>query len=681
MNQLLREFLAEAEDLIEALFRDIQLLREQHADGRARRELTGRIFRHVHTLKGTAAAAGLSVASQIAHELETLLDGIRLGRSIIGEPVLDAFDHAAHALAQALQAAARGETYGLPLQLIENLRRLAESDEQTPASPSSATAEPARLPEEVARTLGADEQQRVREAVTEGQRLFFVNVTFDLETFDSRFRELTGALAHSAELISTLPGVTEAAPGSLSFRLLYASRSTAEELSALASNVAPAVVAELQPEAASRSEGSAAKREAELTLDTVSAERIVPLATQVRVELGQLDDLVASAHELLTETIATFNLALGETVPTDVRRRVEAGAEGVRRRFLELEEQLIGLRRVPLARTLERVARAGRLAARTMGKDVAFETAGGEVRLDKSLVEAISDPLLHLVRNAIDHGIESTAERAGAGKEARARVRLEAATAGDRVILKVTDDGRGIDLERITRAAVEHNLMEAGRSVTKEQALRLIFRPGFSTAVEVSRMSGRGVGLDVVERAVEQIGGEMRVRSQTGRGTTFEMIVPVALALSSALVVSSDGFSYCVDAGLIKEVCRIKAEDVEQAGGLEFVRWREARLPLVRLRGLLGQPGPQTDGAESWPIVIVAPAKRAVEKASGEDEAERVALLVDACEERRAEVLVRRLGAHGVRWFGVTGAAELSDGALALVLDLPRLLESHFGER
>ncbi len=476
MDQLLREFLAEAEDLIEALFRDIQLLREQHADGRARRELTSRIFRHVHTLKGTAAAAGLSVASQVAHELETLLDGVRLGRVIINESVLDAFDHAAHALSEALQAAAGGETFGLPLQLIENLRRLAESDKQTLARTSSATARPARLPEEVARVLGADEQQRVREAIGEGQRLFFVNVTFDLETFDRRFHELTGALAASAELISTLPGATEAAPGSLSFRLLYASRASAAELLALASNVAPATIAELQPEAASQTEGSAPKLEAELTLDNVSAERIIPLATQVRVELGQLDELIASAHELLTETIATFNLALEETVPPEVRRRVEAGAGHVRRRFLELEEQLIGLRRVPLARTLERVARSGRLAARTMGKDVAFEIAGGEVRLDKSLVEAISDPLLHLVRNAIDHGIESQAERAGAGKETRAKVRLEAATEGDRVVLKVTDDGRGIDLERVARAAVEHNLIEAGRSVTKQHALRLIFR-------------------------------------------------------------------------------------------------------------------------------------------------------------------------------------------------------------
>jgi two-component system chemotaxis sensor kinase CheA len=682
MDQLLREFLAEAEDSIEILFRDIRALRENYGQGRARRELTGRIFRHVHTLKSTSAAAGLDVTSQIAHEFETLLDGVRKGRVSVKEPVLDAFGDAAHALLQTLGAAARGHTPALPLQLLENLRRLAESNDEQHASHHSSTtttATLALLPEEVTRSLGASEVQRLRETEAEGQRLFFINVAFELETFDGRFRELSEALGQSGELISTLPGAEDSAPGAINFRLLYASRLRPDELSALASVFAPVSIEELKPEAARRNEIGVGPSDERLTLSSAAAETIAPLATQVRVELGKLDELISAAHELMTETMRTLDQALEENSSVDSRGLVEASATRIHRRFIELEEQLLGLRRVPLAQTLERVARAGRMAARTIGKEVVFETAGGEVRLDKTLVEAISDPLLHLVRNAVDHGIETPAERALTGKSACGAVRLEAQASGDRVVLKVTDDGRGIDLESVARAAIEHGIIEAGQSVTREQALRLIFRPGFSTAAVVSKMSGRGVGLDVVERAVEQIGGEMRVWSETGQGTTFEMIVPVALALLSALVVTSVDFSYCVDAGCVGGVALIAAEDVRREGDLELIEWGGISIPLVRLRKLLGQSPAEDESAGSWPIIIVSTVGIETQKETGEDESERVAVLVDGCDEAHVEVLVRRLGAHGVRWFGVNGAAELSDGNLALVLDLPRLLEAYNG--
>ena len=681
MDQLLREFLAEAEDSIEMLFKDIQLLRENQGAGRARRELTGRIFRCLHTLKGTAAAAGLDVASQIAHEFETLLDGVRLGRVSLNESVLDAFGDAAHALLQTLGAAARGETPALPLPCLENLRRLAESDDDDEhALHHSRTPATSLLPEETMRSLSPAEMQRLRETEAEGQQLFFIDISFDLETFDQRFRELSEALGQGGEIISTLPGAKESAPGTINFRLLYTSRTSAEELIALASAFGNVSIEELKLEAASRDERNIGPSDEGLTLNSAAAETIAPLATQVRVELGKLDELISAVHELLTETMAAFDQALEDNASLDGRSRVGERALHIQRRFIELEEQLIGLRRVPVAQTLERVARAGRLAARAIGKQVTFETAGGEVRLDKTLVEAISDPLLHLVRNAVDHGIETPAERAGAGKSESGTVRLEALTRGDRVVLKVTDNGRGIDLESVARAAVERGIIEAGRSVTREQALRLIFRPGFSTASVVSKMSGRGVGLDVVERAVEQIGGEMHVWSETGQGTTFEMIVPVALALLSTLVVTSADFSYCVDARCVGGVCLIAAEDVRREDNRELIDWRGMSLPLVRLRKLLGQAPAADESAGSWPAIIVSAADNGAQKEPGEQEQARVAVLIDGCDEGRAEVLVRRLGTHGVRWTGVNGVAELSDGQLALVLDLPRLLETYAGE-
>lgn len=680
MDQLLREFLAEAEDLIEALFRDIQALRGKRTEGRARRELTGRIFRSVHTLKGTAAAAGLDVLSQIAHEFETLLDAVRMGRVSVDESVLGGLDDAAHALSQTLDAAARGETPRLPLHLFKNLRQLAQSsDEDQPAPHHPAAATLALVPVEIARSLSADEARRLHEATAEGQQLFIVHVTFELETFDQRFRELTAALGQQGELISTQPGLTEAAPGAINLRLLYASEAHADELSALASAFGSVSTEQLKLAAAIAGEKAASQLDEETMSDSAATETIARLNTGVRVELGTLDELIYSAHELLTETGATLELALADSAAHD-RSNLEARAARIHQRFVELEEQLIGLRRVPLARTLERVVRAGRQAARATGKEVAFETAGGEVRLDKSLVEAISDPLLHLVRNAVDHGIETPFERTGAGKRAGGAVRLEADARGDRVILKITDDGRGIDLESVAQVAVERGLIEAGRSVTRQQALRLIFRPGFSTSRVVSKVSGRGVGLDVVERGIEQTGGEMRVWSEAGQGTTFELTIPTALALMPALVVSSAGFSYCVDARRVSETRTVAAEDVDGASASVEVDGA-ARLPLVHLRQLLGQPTASAESATSWPVIIVRLAKEETEKEPGEHGRERVAVVVDGCDEGGVEVLVRRLGAYGFRWPGVSGAAELSDGRLALVLDLPRLLETYAGER
>ncbi|MDX6694207.1 MAG: two-component system, chemotaxis family, sensor kinase CheA [Blastocatellia bacterium] len=693
MDELLREFLAEAEELIETLFRDIRQLGEKRDEGRARRELTNRIFRYAHTLKGTAAAAGLDVASQLAHEFETLLDAVRLGQVNINEPVLVAFEDAAHALSQTLGAAARNERSPLPLTLIKHLRQLAHGDDlahgdaddsqrvlhQDSAAPLSF------LPEEIALSLGASDAQRVREAMAEGQRLFLVHVAFDLETFEQSFRGLSAALAGSGELISTLPGLAEAAPGAINLRLLCATQANEVEFAALVEPFGLAALEEFKAEASSRGEGDAA-REVDEDVATLSAaaETIAPMTTQVRVELGKLDELINAANELLTETTAALNLArdASRRAPTALEA-LDARSSLIHQRFIELEDQLIALRRVPLAQTLERAARAGRQAARATGKELEVEITGGEVRLDKSLVEVVSDPLLHLVRNAVGHGLESAAERASAGKPARGALRLDATAEDDRVILRITDDGRGLNLESIARAASERGIIAAGQSITRHQALRLIFRPGFSTAPVVSKISGRGVGLDVVERAIEQVGGEMRVSSAPGQGTTFEMIIPTALSLVSALVVASAGFSYCLDAGHVAETLIVADEEIERASDEEndeeFVTLRGERLPLVRLRQLLGQPPLEaTESAVSWPVVIVSRARRTKGKDAGAtQEGGRVALQVDGWTEGLTELLVRRLGAHGLRWQGVSGAAELSGGNLALVLDVHRLLETY----
>jgi two-component system chemotaxis sensor kinase CheA len=666
-DQILREFLAETEDLLEILFGDLQALRVRHAEGRARRELVGRIFRHVHTIKGSSATIELHGMTRIAHEFETLLDGVRLGRVPIDETILDAFDDAANVLAQSLERIAHNESQPRAQALMERLRRLALPESEEKRSPAVRKALSA-LPEEIARSLSEHEAHRLHEAVAEGARLLVVAINFELATFDERFRSLSDTLSEDGEIISTLPGLAGAAPDQIGFRIIYATKANHEDLAARISAYGQAALTELV--GAKDSEAGNDQRVADALLaESAPPKTIAPLSTRVRVELHELDEIISATHEALAEATGAFNQATLIDQRDAGQTKLAERVGNVRRRLVELEERLIGLRMIPVARMLERAARAGRIAARLTGKQVDFETQGGQVRLDKSLADAMADPLLHILRNAVDHGIETSAERTTANKNARGLVRLSAWTEGSRVILKVADDGRGIDPLRVTRAAVGQGIIEAGKLLTKEQAMRLIFRPGFSTAAVVSSVSGRGVGLDVVERAVELVGGELRVSSEEGAGTTFEMILPTTLALTPALVVNSAGYRYCIDEKHIAETGSITANDIDGSGEAERVSWKGTSVPLIRMRQLLGQPPREDVNGESLPVIIAR-----LEETAEAGGMQSAVLTVDAFGES-TEALVRGLGRHATRWRGISGATKLADGTIALVLDLPRLLE------
>ena len=674
-DQLLREFLAEAEELTEALFDDIRSLSARRAEGRVRREIVGRIFRRVHTIKGSAAAVELQAMSSVAHEMETLLDGVRLGKIAIEDDVLEALEDGASALSQMLSAVSRQENEPSPRATIERLRRVSLKGERAAQTKATQTAALDLLPAEIARTLSEYEVNRLHEALEEGASLFIIVVAFDLVTFDERFRELSRMLGETGELISTLPGLEESAPDQINFRILYATDADTDEIRERTQSFRITTLTELGADAQGETQESEEAESGEDSESTEAGSALPSLSTLVRVQLSELDEMISAAHELLTDTNATLDLALESELGREERTEMEIRAARIRRRFLEFEERLIELRMVRLAQTLSRVARAGSLAARTINKEVDFEILGGDVRLDKSLADSIADPLMHILRNAVDHGIETAGERASAGKDARGHVRLEARAEGSRVRLRVTDDGRGIDPERIARAARERGFIKENARLSQQESLRFIFRQGFSTASSVSSVSGRGVGLDVVEKAVEEIGGELRVWSQAGAGTTFEMTLPTTLALVPALVVHSGGHLYCIDASHITEAGFIAAHDVERIGEAHLIRWRGETTPLVSMSTLLAQIA---DGnslhAERLHVVI----SHAAEHASLSDDEEMhrrpIAVVVDGWDGHQ-EVLVRGLGRHASNWRGISGATDLRNGQVALMLDLPRLLE------
>ena len=707
-EHLLREFLADAGELTEGLYGDIAELRERRGDGPARRELVARLFRRVHTIKGTAAAAGLDAAGRIAHEFESVLDAVRSGAAPLEEEALGVFEEAAGAVAESLEAAARGTSWPEPEALVARLRRMAAAGDgarrEAPfggAAPpeSSELPELPELPEEVTRSLSAHERQRLREALGEGARVYVVLAEFDLSDFDAQYRRLSESLRESGEVVATQPFVNAVGPDRVGFRIIYASAEARATLEARAfafgATLDPVGGVEDGPRDAAMAEpgggnahgetaGVAREQDAHgesavAASSSASSAALSPPAPAaagaqgVRMSLEELDDLISAAHALFADTVGALDLALGADADGG-RDELEARAREVRRRFFQLEERLIGLRMVTLRGALLRAARAGRAAAREAGKSVEFEVEGMGGRLERSLAEVVADPLLHLVRNAVDHGVEPEGERLAAGKSAAGCVRIEAETEGGLVVVRVSDDGRGVDTDAVARAAAAAGLVAPGALVTESQALRLIFRPGFSTAERASLVSGRGVGLDAVERAVEEAGGEVRVRSARGRGTTFEMRLPTTLALLPAHVFEACGRRYCVGASQVVGAGHAEASEVLGAGAGRRLVWRGRELPLVGMCELLGWAEGWEAPAAGERFAFFVAAGRPSPDGDDDDGAARAAVAVDGLE-GESEVLVRGLGRHAKRWRGVGGATELRDGAVALVLDLPRLLE------
>lgn len=674
MSELQRQFLTEAEELTESLLGALQLLRQRRSEGRARRDLIGQIFRVVHTLKGSAGAAGMESIKRIAHEFETVLDGLRLGRIGIDDALLDVFDDAAFAISENLMAAEGKQGAAVAPELLLRLKAFATPG--VAAEPQPRADLRSLLPSDIAGILSEYDERRLREALSEGARVFIVTAEFPLAAFDHDFRELSTHLAHEGEILATVPGAQALASGAISFRILYATTANASEIINQLGHPADVKVTELEIDrehhAASLAPG-----------DPNAGEGLpLPVADTVRVQLAELDDLIAMTSALFRDTtnLLEVSAANADSVSTDAE--TEPQPARVRQQFLELESRLIKLRMVSLAAIFERASRTGQRVARATGKEVVFEVSGGEVAIDKSLAVAIAEPLMHLVRNAVDHGIELPEQRIALAKNAAGQIRLSAVSESNRVEIYVADDGRGIDPARVAQAAAEREIIADPATVTFDQCLRLIFRPGFSTATEVSETSGRGIGLEIVDRAMAHTGGEVRVRTEPGKGTTFQMVLPATLALVSTVLVQAGNNLYHIDARCIVESGPLSPTDIEEDGSSHSLKWRGKTLPVRDLRDLLGAANgePESDKnseARSWLVVrtVTAPPVNSTFAETKLATADHIALIVNSIEGEQ-QALVRSLGRYATRWRGVAGANELRDGSVALVLDIPQLLEA-----
>jgi two-component system chemotaxis sensor kinase CheA len=665
VDQTQREFLVEIEELVEQLFAGLDELREATADKRSKREerqLIDRIFRRVHSVKGSAASCGLEVVSQIAHEFENLLAAVRDGRVPIDAAVLDTCESATAALAESLSLAASGIVEPSRRALFDRLQTVAKRKTTELANEPETAVK--NIPFEIWQPLTDIEKQRLANVVREGSPLFVVDASFDLRDFDAQFSRLKEQLAKFGEVLATSPAVDDEHPDRINFRLLYAGDADFRATEVAVADFSGVVFKRIASASDSDSPGAQeTTRDADAPASAPSS--LASLSNFVRIDLDKLDRLISSTHELLHTTSNALELALSEKQLTaPARQELEQLNGQIRTSFIGVEDELISLRMVSVGPTLQRATRAGRAAARLAAKEIDFEIVGADLRLDKLLADAIADPLIHLVRNAVDHGVETAEERIQSGKRRRGTVRIEAVSEGSQSRLRVVDDGRGVDPVLISEAALRLGLFTSDSELDIDRSLRLIFRPGFTTRASASTVSGRGVGLDIVETAVEEVGGELRVSSEPKQGTTFEIRLPVTFGLVATNVIVSAGTRYCIPAA---QTLGIDAIDViDGASGANQLR-------QVSMRDLLSQPEEPDDSGSQLHLITC---QYSTERAGvGSSRSKAIGIVVDRVEGPQ-EVLVRNLGRHAGRWYGIAGATELKDGTVALVLDLPRLLSS-----
>lgn len=695
----LRElFFETSQEILQALNEEALKLEKDSGDGEAVRN----IRRSVHTLKGDAAACGFRELSELAHELEdALAEETTSSRSALAEVAFAAAD-----LFSTMLACYRNDSeLPSPEPLRKMIQELSEGgSRQGQMAEESAQEASAReskrrgsrkkkTPATVAAAPVAwteYEKLAIHDALSQGKRVYQVVAQLDpLNAMPIAARQLLlNSLTATGELIGALPE-TKLPHTITRVQLLLASSQSADQIAArcrIPTVIASATVEEIKDITCAGGEAPAGPRletekEAGQLRAAEAADRsnAFPEETEVRahiataavaenilrVEADRIDSVLNLVGELVIGK-SMLQQALNEFArryPKDTIRSRMADALASQGRVLaDLQRSVMKVRMVPVEQLFRRFPRMLRDVAKQCGKEVDLAMSGQDTDLDKSLLDAIAEPMTHLVRNAVSHGIEPTEERVRSGKPPQGTIRLDAYHQGNQVIVEVTDNGRGIDAQRVKAKAVEQKFVspEEAATLTDKDILALLFRPGFSTAQEITEISGRGVGLDVVENVMHRLKGSVEIVTHAGEGTTFRLKLPLTLAIIKALLFSVHQRLYAVSLNSVAEIARATESDVHQVDNHEVLQLRGQVLPLVRLGQM---PNALTDKLRSKIFVLVI--------ALGE---RKLGLIVDGLEGEE-ELVIKAVDDQTVATDLVSGASILGDGRVVLILNLAAVVE------
>jgi two-component system, chemotaxis family, sensor kinase CheA len=628
-------------------------------------EIVNTIFRVAHSIKGGSATFGFAEVASFTHTCETMLDELRGNRMQVTRAITDLLLKSVDIMREMLRAVQHKAPidaqrvadlqFDLELAIVQNNAPVAVA-----ATPPSA-------------------QTPARPAAVHRWRIQFrpYPQLFAHGNDPLRMLRELADLGDLSVVVSTrnLPALRELDPEScyLSWELTVDTDATREVIDQVFDWAEGDC--ELQIRDENTVPAAAAARPASAPVETKTPDAIRPVAIEapdspkqglgdgssIRVSTEKVDELMNTVGELvITQSMLT---QLGTKLAGGVSDQLRAGLAQLERNVRELQESVMRVRMLPISFVFSRFPRMVRDLSQRLGKQVELKVTGDQTELDKTVLEKIGDPLVHLVRNSVDHGIEMPQARAAAGKPAVGVVSLEAYHKGGSIVVEVCDDGGGLQRDRIFAKARERGLVAASTSdmLTDEQIYDLIFMPGFSTADQATDISGRGVGMDVVRRNIKELGGSIELRSTTGRGSRFIITLPLTLAIVDGQSVSVGSETYIVPLVAIIESLQLKTGGINRVAGHQEVFWfRDGYVPVVRLHEVFGVQPRATDLHEGLIMVV-------------EGDGRRVGLFVDDLLGQQ-QVVIKSLETNFRRVDGVSGATILGDGAVALILDVPGLI-------
>jgi len=649
MSASKKEFIAEAEDLLQESQNLILEIQDTHASG-INPDTINALFRAMHTLKGVSGLFGVQGISKLSHALETLMDDIRLGRIEVRDNVVNFLFKNLDLLRGLVDAVSNDhEENDISSHLadIENFRNMMKNGGE--AAPAESVIDPS-----IMKVLSEYEEHRLKANLKDGKGVYLAKAVFSLDIFDKALEELTKIIKAKGELISTLPTSSNVPDGSIGFNLMFGSSKSADE-----------VKKEIGCEIEILSPGKAAVQPQAVPQAPVAKAQeshLKSTSTTVRVDIEKLDRILNTIGELTlakgavkrigTELVETFGHS---SIVYDVHKI----SQTLERRLAELQDQVLEIRMVPIGQIFARLSQIVRRYSREIGKQIDLQMFGEDTELDKFLAEEIVDPLMHLIRNAIDHGIETPEERRAKGKKESGLISLKAYQKGNHVVVEVKDDGGGINLEKVRKKAVEKGLIDDDVELEEKEIINFIFAPGFSTKDVASEMSGRGVGMDVVKEKLSALGGFADVETRVNEGTTFMVTLPITLAIIKALIVRVGTERFAVPLTSMSETLIVDQKDIQTIEWKEVFYLRGEMLPMIRVNRFFGIAG---DESPRCFAVVVGFGER------------RVGLLIDELYGQQ-EIVIKSLGDYLKKLKGFAGAAEIGKHEVILVLDIEALID------
>ncbi|MGN7470212.1 chemotaxis protein CheW [Brevibacillus sp. SAFN-007a] len=679
MNQYLDMFIEESKEHLQAINANLLLLESDPGNIGHVKE----IFRSAHTLKGMSATMGFEDMATLTHETENVLDLIRNQKLTITSDIMDVIFQSVDLIESMVIDITEGGDGSADVSVpVKKLRAIVAGDysaeQEVAAAATAVTEEKAIEPAQAAGTpVEAHELDDyalmvLKQSKELGNNLMWIKVTLNENCLlkAARAYMVFDQLESMGEVIKTKPSVEDIENERFeqSFEIAYITMQSAEKVRSTILNISeiqdvsidPIQLKKETPPAPVVTEAAApVEKKAPDNAQAATAKKTTAGGKTIRVDIDRLDILMNLFSELVIDRGRLEQLAR-EIGKSELQETVEH----MSRISGDLQNIILTMRMVPVEQVFNRFPRMIRDLQKDLHKKVNLEIIGAETELDRTVIDEIGDPLNHLLRNSLDHGIESPADRKKAGKPEEGTIVLRAFHSGNHVFIEVKDDGAGINKEKVLKKAIERGIVNPANadSLSDKQIHELLFAAGFSTAEVVSDISGRGVGLDVVKSKIESLGGSVGVESVPGQGTTFLIQLPLTLSIISAMLVQVKDEKYAVPLSSIIETAVFKKDQIMMAHRQKVIDFRGRVVPLVSLQDIFQVPDNGSEQDDEVAVVIV----RKGEKMAG--------LVVDSFIGQQ-EIVLKSLGKYLVNVFAISGATILGDGQVALIIDCNALIK------